>query len=161
MKKTPGITLLIIASILSLFVMVAPRHAEAGVVKGIVLYIPNRVFDILDILRVRLRVGPGISVGARVTEAADVFVGGHATAWVGLRGARGKPQIPWPFGLENIGGVEVSFADATKTNRYTDPLELGLEAQAAVIGINFGIELYEMLDLVTGFVFIDLQKDDF
>src|SRR5262245_39031928 len=31
-------------------------------------YIPNRISDVLDIVRARVRVGPGLEVGARVTE---------------------------------------------------------------------------------------------
>ena len=33
-------------------------------------YIPNRISDLLDIVRARLRLGPGLEVGARFTDAA-------------------------------------------------------------------------------------------
>ena len=77
------------------------------------LYIPNRIFDVLDIVRARVRVGPGIAVGARATEYADVFAGTYASIFVGIPGPRGEPEINWPFGLESNTGVEVSVADAT------------------------------------------------
>ncbi|MEI6125046.1 MAG: hypothetical protein WCQ99_00695 [Pseudomonadota bacterium] len=130
----------------------------------VICYIPNRIFDLLDILRLRMRVGPGLSVGVSATELANVFIGAHATAYVGLRGARGKPELPLPLGLENKGGIEVSVIDATTSGPYapyTDPLELGFEAQVAIVGINFGIEVFEILDFAAGFIFLDLQKDDF
>lgn len=146
----------------------SPPPAMASSLTGgghpVICYIPNRIFDVLDILRLRIRVGPGLSVGVRATELADVFVGGHASVYAGLRGARGKPELPLPIGLENQGGIEVSIIDATNSGPfapYNDPLELGFEVQAGIIGINFGIEVFEILDLITGFLFIDLQKDDF
>jgi hypothetical protein len=63
------------------------------------------VFDVLDLVRLRVRVGPGISAGVRVTEIADVTIGAHATVFVGLHGPRGEPQIPWPIGLETLATV--------------------------------------------------------
>jgi hypothetical protein len=161
MRKTTAVSVLIIAGLISLFVMTAPRQAEAGVIKGIVLYLPNRIFDMLDIVRLRLRVGPGLSAGASATELADVFVGAHTTIYAGLRGSRGKPEIPWPFGIENRAGAEVSVVDATAKNVYNDPLGFGVEAQLGIIGFNVAIEVYDILDLFTGFFLIDIAKDDY
>ena len=136
-----------------------------GIVEPLVFYIPNRVFDLLDILRLRVRAGPGLSAGARATELVDVFAGSHATVYAGLRGSRGKKGgIPWPFGIENHGGVEVSVIDITNHGPFApvvDPLELGFEAQAGIVGMYFALEPYEMLDFVTGFIFLDIRGDDF
>ena len=146
----------------------AQPHLAMGItemVRPIVFYIPNRIFDLLDILRLRVRVGPGLSAGARATQFADVFVGSHATVYAGLRGSRGKKGgIAWPFGIEDHGGVKVSVVDLTNNGPFApvvDPLELGLEAQAGLIGIYPALELYEVLDFVTGFLFLDIQRDDF
>ena len=136
-----------------------------GIVQPIVFYIPNRIFDLLDILRLRVRVGPGVSAGARATELVDVFAGAHSTVYAGFRGSRGKKGgIPWPFGIENHGGVEVSVVDITNHGPFApvvDPLELGFEVQAGIVGIYAALELYEVLDFVTGFVFLDIRGDDF
>ena len=161
MKKAFIITMLVLAGVFSIMPIGAARHAEAGVIKGIVLYIPNRIFDVLDIVRLRLRLGPGLSAGASATELADVFVGAHTSVYAGLRGTRGKPEIPWPFGIENRAGAEVSVVEATKSNVHNDPLGFGAEAQLCIIGINFALEVYDILDLLTGFVLIDIAKDDF
>ncbi len=136
-----------------------------GIVQPIVFYIPNRIFDLLDILRLRVRVGPGLSAGARATELADVFVGAHTTMYVGLRGSRGKKGgIPWPFGIENHRGLEVSVIDITNQDScapVVDPLELSFDVQAGIVGIYPALELYEVLDFVTGFIFLDIRGDDF
>jgi hypothetical protein len=161
MKKSFIIAVLILTGVFSVIPMGSARQAEAGVIKGIVLYIPNRVFDVLDIVRLRLRVGPGLSAGVSATELADVFVGAHTSVYAGLRGSRGKPEIPWPFGIENRAGAEVSVLDATASNVYNDPLGFGAQGQLGIIGINFALNVYDILDLFTGFVLIDIAKDDF
>lgn len=130
----------------------------------ILCYIPNRIFDVLDILRVRVRIGPGFSIGARATEAVDLFFGAHKTFYLGLRGSRGKAEIPWPAGLECNQGLEFSVADDTAEDvdkPVTDPLEVGVETQLLLVGVNVSVETLEILDLVTGLLFIDLRDDDF
>ncbi len=146
---------------------VPPPHAMGitGIVWPIVSYLPNRVFDLLDIVRLRVRVGPGWSAGVRATEFADVFAGSHSTVYAGLRGSRGRGWgVPWPFGIENHGGVEVSVVDLTNHGPLApvvDPLEIGFEAQAGFLGIYPALEVYEMLDFITGFIFLDIRGDDF
>jgi hypothetical protein len=161
MKRSFVIAVLILTGIITATQLGIPRHAGAGAVKSIVLYIPNRIFDMVDIVRLRLRVGPGLSAGVSATELADVFLGAHTSIYAGLRGSRGKPEIPWPFGIEKRAGAEISIADATSKNVYNDPLGFGAETQLGIIGINVAIEVYDILDLITGFIFIDLAKDDY
>jgi hypothetical protein len=138
-----------------------PQQAEAGPIKSIVLYVPNRVFDILDIIRLRLRVGPGISAGVRATEVASLFLGAHSTVWAGLHGSRGKTTFPWIVGVESHAGAEVGPIGPSATGCYFDPLEVGLELQPLIVGLNFGVGVFEVVDFVTGLLFIDLQEDDF
>jgi hypothetical protein len=134
----------------------------------VIMYIPNRIFDLLDIVRARVRVGPGISAGVRVDSLANVFVGSHNTAFVGLSGPRGHPVIPWPAGLENNPGTTrvvrapddtVVAADAYVP--YYGPMEFGADAQAAIVGVNVGVELLEVVDFLAGIFLIDLKGDDF
>jgi hypothetical protein len=127
----------------------------------ILMYLPNRIFDLMDIFRIRVRVGPGISVGVRATRPASAFVGFHSSVFAGLPGPRGKAEFPWPAGIENRGGAQVSIVDMSTKETYYDPLEIGLEAHPLIVGFNFGIGVFELLDFATGFLFIDLQRDDF
>ncbi len=39
--------------------------------------------------------------------------------------------------------------------------EFGVSVQALIVGFDVGVDPLEILDLVTGFVFIDLTGDDF
>jgi hypothetical protein len=138
----------------------AERH---GVVHTILLYIPNRIFDILDMVRLRLRVGPGFAFDARATEVADLFIGAYTSFFVGIPGPRGEPEINWPFGIESLAGIEASVADAS-TGAGTGPgygaFEFGVGAQFVLLGFDVGIDPWEIVDFVLGIVTIDPVHDD-
>jgi len=161
MKKSCIVLIVLLAGLCTLAQMGSPAHAEAGVVKSIVCYIPNRVFDLMDIFRVRVRVGPGISAGVRATTLLSGYLGFHSSIFAGLPGPRGEKKIPWPVGLDIRGGAQVSLADATAGGPHYDPLEFGFEVQPLIVGVNVGIGVFEIFDFVTGLVFIDLSDDDF
>lgn len=127
----------------------------------VLLYIPNRIFDLLDIVRARLRLGPGLAFDARATEFADFFIGGYGSVWAGLPGPREARTINWPFGLESRAGAEVSVLDATAEGGVNYGfLEVGLGGQLVIIGVDLGVDVWEALDFVTGLVTIDPAHDD-
>lgn len=135
-----------------------------GLLMGVALYLPNRIFDIFDMVRARLRLGPGIAVGVRATEVADVFVGSYLSVWVGIHGPRGEPAIPWPAGLESRTGLELSVADASLEGGIGPDYgmaEFGLGGQLAIVGFDLGIDPFEIADFVLGFLTIDLADDDY
>ncbi len=160
MKKVSIIPILLLAGLCTLAQIGVPARAEAGIIKNVVLYIPNRVFDLLDIFRVRVRVGPGISAGVRATKPLSAFAGFHSSAFIGLPGPRGKRKLPLPVGFDLRSGVQVSLADVSAGTPYYDPLEVGFEIQPLFVGVNVGIGGFEILDFITGLVFIDLVGDD-
>ena len=131
----------------------------------LLFWIPNRVFDVLDIVRLRVRVGPGISAGVRVTELADVTIGAHATLYAGIHGPRSQPEIPWPIGPETLATVEVSVLEAgNDEGRFGPqygPAEVGLGTQLGIIGFDVGVEPYDVLDLAAGIFTFDPKGDDF
>jgi hypothetical protein len=129
----------------------------------LLLYLPNRVFDVLDLVRLRVRAGPGWTFGLRVTELADINLGGHATVFAGLHGPRSRPEIPWPVGLETFAGVELIVGGGTEEEEHGPqygPLEIGFGGQFLLVGADIGIEPYDALDLVLGLVMIDIKGDD-
>jgi hypothetical protein len=160
MKKSFLIIVLLIVGTIFLVQASIPPKVEAGPLMNILFYVPNRVFDILDIVRLRLRVGPGISVGVRATKPLTAFIGPHMTVWAGLPGPRGKPWIPLPVGFEARSGAQVSVVDLAKSGTYYGPLEIGLEFQFFLLGPNVGVAPYELVDCLLGFFLIDIQNDD-
>ena len=141
-----------------------PGEARAGgLAKNLLLYIPNRVCDVFDLVRARVRVGPGFAVGVRVTRYGELSAHAYSSIYAGLHGPRTEPRIPWPVGIESRAGATVLVADAS--TKATAPTygygEVGLGFQAGIIGLDVGADPVEALDLVLGFFFIDLTGDDF
>jgi len=140
-------------------------ETEGSTGRALLLYLPNRVFDILDIVRARVRVGPGWTLSLRATELLDLNMGAHATVFAGLRGPRHEPRIPWPFGVETMEGLEGSLADSTDEQRPDGPsygpLEIGVGVQVLIVGVDVGVPVMEIVDLALGLVFLDPMDDDF
>ena len=135
-----------------------------GFLWGVVMYLPNRVLDVLDIARARVRLGPGFAFGARATEYADVFLGSYATVYVGLPGPRGRTLPRLPVGLESKSGAEVSVADVTLEAGLGPDYgmaEAGLGFQFALVGVDVGVDPFEILDLIVGLFTFDPMDDDF
>jgi len=135
---------------------------DGGAARGVLLYLPNRVFDLLDVVRARLRVGPGVAVSLRATEVADLYLGGYTTIWGGLPGPREEAGVNWPWGLEGRAGLELGPADLAA--EAVDPdygaFEIGLGVQALVVGGDVGVELDELLDFLAGLLTFDPSDDD-
>ncbi|MCP3998009.1 MAG: hypothetical protein GY722_23560 [bacterium] len=136
------------------------KEKEHGLGHTLLLYIPNRIFDVLDIIRLRVRAGPGISVNARATAPISVFLGGHTALWAGLPGPRGKPKIAWPLGFETRAGAQVSLADGTVDETYYAPVEFDVGAQVILLGLEIGVAPLQVVDLALGLLTIDLSGDD-
>ena len=138
-------------------------HEGHSFLVGTLLYIPNRVLDLFDIVRLRVRVGPGIAVGARVTEVAQAYVGTYASVYAGLPGPRLRQTPKLPIGLESHNGASVSVVDATADGGIGpdySPTEIGAGFQLAIIGIDIGIDPVEIVDFAAGILTIDLRDDD-
>jgi len=144
----------------------APAPTKPEPVKHpVLMYIPNRIFDVLDLARARVRVGPGFTIQARVTDALDVVLGAHATVFAGIPGPRGEPRVNLPIGFETFAGSELGpLGDRTDegwSKPYYGPLEVGAGFQAALVGVDVGIDPLEIFDLIAGIFFFDPCGDDF
>ena len=137
---------------------------KVGFVLGTIVYLPNRILDLFDIVRFRLRVGPGIGLGLRATEWADAYVGMYMAGYVGLPGPRNRKLLKMPFGIESKTGVEVSKADLSTGLFFFDPdygeYEFGFDAQVLLVGGAVGVDPSEFFDFVGGIVLVDPKGDD-
>lgn len=136
-------------------------------------YAPNRVFDALDCASAGVIGGPGLNVRLQLTDlvsfslpmnACGVQVGLN-TQWVdpiekedsvylykrfrpyGV-GCYGGRTAPLPLISVNVGEFKVS------------PDTIGVSAHAIIVGAQVGIRPVEIVDLITGIVFIDINHDD-
>jgi hypothetical protein len=136
---------------------------HSGALITTVGYVPSRVMDLLDIVRLRARVGPGLALGVRATEVADVFLGSYASVYAGLPGPRGRVLPRLPVGIESRAGAEVGPADLSTGLGFapTYPFtECGIGLQLFLVGIDVGVDPVELIDFATGFLLLDLRDDD-
>jgi hypothetical protein len=136
---------------------------DRGLGHQLLWYIPNRISDLLDIVRLRLRVGPGFQIGARITEAVDLNVGGYTSIFIGIPGPRQAREFNWPFGFESLSGMEFMFWDGTASpgdGPNYGLTEIGLGLQVVLVGLDLGVDVWEALDFVTGLVCVDPGEDD-
>ena len=141
----------------------APSEAKEGrsVAHVVLLYIPNRLFDLLDIVRARVRVGPGFGFTIRATELADLKLGAWTSVYVGLHGPRLEPSIPWPVGFDLYSGVGVSVLETETSELYYGRGEFGVGLHLLLVGVDVGVDPLEAADFLTGLVTIDLIGDDY
>jgi hypothetical protein len=142
----------------------APEKKEHGFGHKLLLYIPNRILDVFDFVRLRVRVGPGIAVGVRATKPITLAFGGYTSIYAGLPGPRREPTINLPIGIENYVGAEVSVLDGSNEGRFSpnySPTEIGVSVHPLIVGLDVAVDPLEVVDLALGFLFIDLCGDDF
>lgn len=139
------------------------KTPEHGIGHKLLFYFPNRILDIFDIARLRLRVGPGLSFGARLTEPLSIVIGGHESVFVGLPGPRLAPVVKFPAGIENESGLGIHFFDGNNLDKNTPDYsfsEIGYSLHALIIGGDVDVDPMEIADLIAGLVLFDLRNDD-
>ncbi len=163
MKRTAYMLL-----VLSCLLIAGPaEHASAsslGWGKKLLLYAPNRILDVLDVVRVRVRLGPGGAIGVRATQPATVSYGMYESIYAGLPGPRNGESFKLPVGIESYDGLQVSVAD-TAVDGFTGPdysfTEIGVSVYALFVGADVGVDpILELADLAAGILFWDMRGDD-
>ncbi|HMO16495.1 MAG TPA: hypothetical protein PKA63_01705 [Oligoflexia bacterium] len=120
------------------------------------LYIPNRLLDILDIFRVDVGVGPAVGAVARITPHGQV--GARLMMPLSLRlGLRGRKS---PVFIEHTSEMGVGPLYLDSPQREPTPLEIGIGADLLIFGAYFGISIDSIFDAITGFAGFDISEDD-
>lgn len=135
-----------------------------SVAHRILCYLPNRLLDITDLIRARVRVGPGVAVDARATKFVRAGIGSYLSLYAGLPGPRQRPMPRSPLGFEAYSGASLSVAEASFETGYEpgySPSEFGAGLHLGVIGLDVGVDPLEAVDLIAGIVGLDVTGDDF
>ncbi len=157
---------------------------KRGVLAKILLYIPDRVCDALDVVSADVNVGPGVFVDVHATRALQVAAGGRATFGIGLHeersiglqtrsdaslnlicfGAQGSM-----VGRAGTSGMRSSSESAAGIMGPKDQLfqenydywAIGSGVNVGLVGVEVDLHPLELVDFFCGFFFIDFLHDDF
>lgn len=133
-----------------------PAYESDNAARTAILYLPNRLLDLLDIFRVDVGVGPGFGAVGRVTRYGQFGYRtfSPASVRVGLRGRK------LPVFLERSSEFGAGPAFVQSKDRETTPLEIGGSADLLIAGVSAGVSVDEFLDFAAGIFCVDLKKDD-
>lgn len=136
---------------------------EISIADRLLWYVPNRLLDLTDMVRVRLRVGPGWGVSARATDHFHFFGGSYRSAYVGLPGPRYPYRTRVPYGWEAQKGLIWFGVDATGSSAHPplySPTEIDLGVHLLLVGAEVGCDFVEIADFLGGLIFLDHSGDD-
>ncbi len=123
----------------------------------VLLYIPNRVLDLIDIFRVDVGFGPSVGAVVRVTEYGQLGYRQMMPASVRV-GDLGR-RLPVMVEKSSEFGIGPVYADSP--DRPVCPGEVGLGGDVLVAGAYAGVCIDEVADFLAGLVLIDLKGDDY
>jgi hypothetical protein len=132
---------------------------ERSFLHVLLLYIPNRIVDLLDIARFGIDVGPGIGLDLTATEYARLALLTRISAGVGYQTLR---HMPVKAGAESNFGVGPFGANVGfPLTWYRNTWDLRVEAHLLIVGAHVAVNPAEILDAVLGLTTFDLLGDDF
>jgi len=122
----------------------------------VLLWLPNRLMDFVDIFRFDIGLGPSHGAVVRLTRYAQAGYRDMSPASVRL-GMMGRRV---PFMTEKSKEYGVSPYYHPSQQRKVCPGEVGGGVDLLIFGVYGGICLDELADFATGVFFLDLKKDD-
>ena len=122
----------------------------------ILLYLPNRVLDFIDIFRAD--VGAGFSKGAVIRVSKYVQAGYRDMNPSSLRIGLFGREAPYLMENSNEFGVSPFFVESKSRKICTS--EIGVGADVLIVGAYGGICLEEVADFLGGIFLFDFKDDD-
>jgi len=132
---------------------------ESSTLGIILLYIPNRIFDLFDVARAGVNVGPGFGIDARCTKWLKAQFISDTSVGVGLQTLRHLP-----FCVRSQAKVGLAFISTPGMNIfdwYTGDYDLRVELHVIIVGAHVAVELGEIVDFIGGIFTWDPMHDDF
>ena len=150
----------------------------------LIVYVPDRVFDLLDLVTLDVHVGLGAYANLHLTRAAQAGAGLRTKIGAGLHDQRSiglaneaefgvaalalgtqsfsGASVGLPGGLavgaDSMAGMHWPSDDLYQT--YRDYWALGASVTAGLVGLEFDFHPMQIFDFIGGFLFIDFARDD-
>lgn len=122
----------------------------------LLLWVPNRLMDIVDIFKIDVGIGPAFGAVARITDNAQI--GYRQMLPLSVRG--GIAGRSSPFFVESGVDIGVSPVFRNSQGRKVCPGEVGVGADLLIVGGYGGICVDEVVDFLGGIIFLDPLDDD-
>lgn len=134
-----------------------PQESNDGVtVRKVLLYLPNRLLDLIDIFKVDVGVGPSFGAVVRVTKY--VQAGARAVSPISVRvGLRGRKL---PAFIETSSEIGISPAFRQSHDREVGAGELGAGIDFIALGLYAGVDVLAIGDFFGGIFGFDPSEDD-
>lgn len=147
---------LLIVLTLLVRISVAQEKEEQSDLSKVLLWVPNRVVDFIEIFRADVGVGPALGAVLRVTDYGKI--GARVVTPVSLRvGLFGRN---WPFLIEHSNELGVGPLYLESGEREVTPLEVGAGFDFFLFGAYAGVSFDEAADFLSGIVGEDISDDD-
>ena len=143
----------------------------------VLLYLPSRALDMVDCLAFEVAAGEGLHANLHATRALQLGYGHQESTRVGLNGRHvgfvdeelRETALGWWWELDlkrlNLRGSSptLDICEADVGARYykeADPAGVGLALFVGLFGTSVELRLYEVADLLEGFLTFDPSEDD-
>lgn len=123
------------------------------------LYIPNRIFDLFDMVRAGVNVGPGLGIDVRATKWAKVIFATDTSVGVGFQGLRHLPVCI--RSRAKLGLAFISTPDLNVLDWYHGDYDLRIELHLLLVGAHVAVDFGEIFDFLGGLFTWDPMEDDF
>jgi len=158
---------------------------DTNVLVRLLLWAPNRVFDLLDVVTFDVHVGLGAYANVHATRALQagaglrgIFgLGSHDQRIVGLSTEADAGVAVLALGTETASGSAFGFPGGMATGadtmaglhkpsnemyqNFRDYWAVGFGATAGLAGANVDLHPVQVVDLLLGVLFIDFARDDY
>ena len=132
------------------------ERTRPTVLTQILLWVPNRIADIIDVFRLDVGVGPATGVVIRISD--NFQAGYRVMSPLSFRVGNFGRDYPWLIETSNEIGITPAFRQSSQ--RKVCGSELGVGADLLIVGGYGGICIQEVADFIAGIFFIDLNQDD-
>lgn len=159
-------------------------NGKRSVWKKVLLYLPDRVLDLLDVISLDLHLGPGLYTDVYVTRALQSTIGARAISGIGWNedrslgvrtsaetGVNVLPIGAWTMAgtRAGTGGVQIGKYGVAGIHNpmdevyqeFTDYYAIGSSVTLIFFGVEANVHPIQIPDFIVGIFFIDFLRDDF
>jgi hypothetical protein len=124
------------------------------------LYIPNRIFDLVEVVRAGVNVGGGLGVDLRATWVAQAVVIHDTSVGIGFQGFRHLP-ICARLGHSAMGAGPIRTPKLGLLDWPINDYDIRVEFFILVVGAHVALDLEAFFDFFAGLLTFDPSEDDF